>query len=86
MTPVAVTAAWADLEIDSAGAHVFPGPIDGDTHMDKMLIGLGWHRNEVGPTLIDLLPENDIAVIRHGPGGHRLIPNITKLRAAGVRR
>jgi hypothetical protein len=29
--------------------------------------------------------DNDIAIMCHGPGGHRLIANIRNLRAAGVR-
>lgn len=36
-------------------------------------------------TLVELLVENDIAIMTHGPGGHRAIPDIRKLRAMGVR-
>jgi cytosine/adenosine deaminase-related metal-dependent hydrolase len=35
--------------------------------------------------LVDLLLANDIAVMTHGPGGHRAIPNIKQLKAMGVR-
>ena len=35
--------------------------------------------------LVERIVENDIVIMSHGPGGHRLIPNIKKLRAAGVR-
>jgi cytosine/creatinine deaminase len=39
--------------IDGGGRLVFPGFIDAHAHMDKSLLGLGWNRNEVGPTLQD---------------------------------
>jgi cytosine/creatinine deaminase len=35
--------------------------------------------------LVEQLIENDIAIMTHGPGGHRLIPNIKQLRADGLR-
>ncbi len=35
--------------------------------------------------LVELLLENDIAIMTHGPGGHRSIPNIKELAARGVR-
>jgi cytosine/creatinine deaminase len=37
--------------IDGAGRLLFPGFVDAHAHMDKSLIGLGWNRNEVGPSL-----------------------------------
>jgi cytosine/creatinine deaminase len=37
--------------IDGEGRLLFPGFIDAHAHMDKSLIGLGWNRNEVGPSL-----------------------------------
>ena len=37
--------------IDGAGRLVFPGFVDAHAHMDKSLLGLGWNRNEVGPSL-----------------------------------
>jgi cytosine/creatinine deaminase len=30
---------------------LFPGFVDAHAHMDKSLLGLGWNRNEVGPSL-----------------------------------
>ncbi|MGH2560795.1 MAG: amidohydrolase family protein, partial [Thermomicrobiales bacterium] len=36
--------------IDGGGRLLFPGFVDAHAHMDKTLIGLGWYRNEVGPT------------------------------------
>jgi cytosine deaminase len=44
--------------IEAAGRLLFPGFVDAHTHMDKTLLGLGWYRNEVGPTLIEKI-ENE---------------------------
>lgn len=44
--------------IDGGGRLLFPGLIDAHTHMDKTLLGMGWYRNEVGPTLMDKI-ENE---------------------------
>jgi cytosine deaminase len=35
--------------------------------------------------LCEMLIENDIAIMTHGPGGHRAIPNIRQLKAMGLR-
>ena len=53
----------ADEIFDGAGMLVFPGLIDAHTHMDKTLLGLPWHRNEVGPALVDMI-ENERRVRR----------------------
>lgn len=52
-----------DEVIDGGGRLVFPSLIDAHTHMDKTLMGLAWHRNEVGPTLLDMI-ENERRVRR----------------------
>jgi cytosine/adenosine deaminase-related metal-dependent hydrolase len=44
--------------IDGGGRLLFPGLIDAHTHMDKTLLGMGWYRNGVGPTLTDKI-ENE---------------------------
>ncbi|MGH9176266.1 MAG: amidohydrolase family protein, partial [Vicinamibacterales bacterium] len=44
--------------IDGGGRLLFPGFVDAHTHMDKTLLGMGWYRNEVGPTLLDKI-ENE---------------------------
>ncbi|CAN5762183.1 amidohydrolase family protein [soil metagenome] len=49
--------------IEGEGRLVFPGLIDAHAHMDKTLMGLHWHRNEVGPTLLDMI-ENERRVRR----------------------
>ncbi len=49
--------------IDGEGRLVLPGLIDAHAHMDKTLMGLPWHRNEVGATLLDMI-ENERRVRR----------------------
>lgn len=49
--------------IDAANRLLFPGFVDAHAHMDKTLIGLGWYRNEVGPSLLDKI-ENERALRR----------------------
>lgn len=44
--------------IYGGGKLLFPGFVDAHTHMDKTLLGLGWYRNEVGPSLMDKI-ENE---------------------------
>jgi len=53
-----VTPAHGATVIDGGGRLVFPGFVDAHTHMDKTLLGLGWYRNEVGPSLTDKI-ENE---------------------------
>ncbi|MFM2147742.1 MAG: hypothetical protein RLZZ187_48 [Pseudomonadota bacterium] len=40
-------------EEDAAGLLALPAFVEGHTHLDKTLWGMGWWRNEVGPRLID---------------------------------
>lgn len=57
--------------IDGSGKLLFPGFVDAHTHMDKTLIGMGWHRNEVGPALLDKI-ENERRLRREeGIDSHR---------------
>lgn len=44
--------------IDGEGRLLFPGFVDAHAHIDKTLLGLGWYRNEVGPSLLDKI-ENE---------------------------
>ncbi len=44
--------------IEGEGRLLFPGFVDAHAHMDKTLFGLGWYRNEVGPSLLDKI-ENE---------------------------
>jgi len=41
--------------IEGDGRLLFPGLVDAHTHMDKTLMGLGWHRHDVGPSLRELI-------------------------------
>jgi cytosine/adenosine deaminase-related metal-dependent hydrolase len=41
--------------IEGGGRLLLPGLVDAHTHMDKTLMGVGWHRHETGPTLRDLI-------------------------------
>ncbi len=52
-----------DDVIEGDSRLVFPGFVDAHTHMDKTLMGLGWHRNDVGPRLLDMI-ENERRVRR----------------------
>ena len=38
---------------DGGGAILAPGLIEAHTHLDKTLLGMGWHPNSAGPRLID---------------------------------
>ncbi len=38
---------------EGGGALLIPGLVEAHTHLDKSLLGLPWHRNAVGPRLID---------------------------------
>jgi cytosine/adenosine deaminase-related metal-dependent hydrolase len=57
--------------VDGGGRLLFPGFVDAHTHMDKTLLGLGWYRNEVGPSLVDKI-ENERRLRREqGIDSHR---------------
>lgn len=56
--------AYADADvIVGDGMVVFPGLIDAHGHIEKTLMGLPWHRNEVGPSLVEMI-ENERRVRR----------------------
>jgi cytosine/adenosine deaminase-related metal-dependent hydrolase len=38
---------------EAGGALVLPGLVEAHTHLDKSLWGMGWHRNQAGPGLLD---------------------------------
>ena len=48
------------------GRIVLPALVEAHTHLDKSLLGLPWHRNQVGPRLIDKI-ENERFVRRNLP-------------------
>ena len=39
--------------IDAKGAIALPGLVEAHTHLDKTLWGMGWHKHQAGPRLID---------------------------------
>jgi cytosine deaminase len=45
---------------DGSGLLALPAFVEGHTHLDKTLWGMGWYRNEVGPRLLDRI-ENERA-------------------------
>jgi cytosine deaminase len=46
--------------IDGGGAIALPGLVEAHTHLDKTLWGMGWHKHQAGPGLIDKI-ENERA-------------------------
>lgn len=46
--------------LDAQNRLALPGLVEAHTHLDKTLWGMGWYRNEVGPTLTDRI-ENERA-------------------------
>ncbi|VTU13977.1 N-isopropylammelide isopropyl amidohydrolase [Variovorax sp. SRS16] len=51
---------------EGGGALLLPGLVEGHTHLDKTMWGMGWYRNEVGTRLIDRI-DNERA-FRHASG------------------
>lgn len=49
--------------IDAENRLLFPGLIDAHTHMDKTMMGMGWYRNDVPPSLMAIIA-NERAVRR----------------------
>jgi cytosine/creatinine deaminase len=49
--------------IDGSGQVLLPGLVEAHTHLDKTLLGMGWHPNSAGPRLIDKI-ENERRVRR----------------------
>ncbi|MBM3572384.1 MAG: amidohydrolase family protein [Alphaproteobacteria bacterium] len=47
--------------IDGANAIALPGLVEAHAHLDKTLWGMGWHRHQAGPRLIDKI-ENERAL------------------------
>ncbi len=57
--------------IDGGNRLLFPGFVDAHTHMDKTLIGMGWYRNEVGPTLVDKIDNERRLRVERGIDAHQ---------------
>ena len=54
----AVEAAPDGEVIEAGGELLLPGLVEAHTHLDKTLLGMGWHPNSAGPLLIDKI-ENE---------------------------
>jgi cytosine/adenosine deaminase-related metal-dependent hydrolase len=50
--------AEAGETIDGGGDILLPGLVEGHTHLDKSVLGMGWYRNEIGSRLSDMI-ENE---------------------------
>jgi cytosine/adenosine deaminase-related metal-dependent hydrolase len=57
--------------LDGGGRLLFPGLVDAHTHMDKTLLGLPWHRHEVGPSLLDKITHERELRREEGIDAHR---------------
>lgn len=44
--------------IDGGGTIALPGLVEAHTHLDKTLLGMGWHKHQAGPKLMDKI-ENE---------------------------
>jgi cytosine/adenosine deaminase-related metal-dependent hydrolase len=53
VTPHGEASDNASSKLDGEGALVFPAFIYAHTHIDKTLLGMSWHRHDVGPSLMD---------------------------------
>jgi cytosine/adenosine deaminase-related metal-dependent hydrolase len=51
------------MHIDGAGKVLLPGLVEAHTHLDKTLLGMGWHPHTAGPRLIDKI-ENERRIRR----------------------
>lgn len=51
------------MRINGDGHVLIPGLVEAHTHMDKTLLGMGWHPNSAGPLLIDKI-ENERRIRR----------------------
>ena len=47
----AIPAAPGDNVIDGEGLILMPGLVEAHTHVDKTLLGMGWHPHTAGPRL-----------------------------------
>jgi cytosine/creatinine deaminase len=59
IVPFGALEAAPDGEVIEAGGELLlPGLVEAHTHLDKTLLGMGWHPNSAGPLLIDKI-ENE---------------------------
>jgi cytosine/adenosine deaminase-related metal-dependent hydrolase len=71
--------------LDGDGALVFPAFVDAHTHIDKTLLGLPWHRHDVGPTLMDKIVNERRLVKEMGLDSHeRSMEQVRREVASGT--
>jgi cytosine/creatinine deaminase len=66
------------LEIEGGGRLVFPGFVDAHAHMDKSLLGLGWNRNEVGPSLQEKIDNERRLRVERGIDFHQQTTRVAR--------
>jgi cytosine/adenosine deaminase-related metal-dependent hydrolase len=57
--------------VDGGGRLLFPGFVDAHAHIDKTLLGMPWHRNEVGPSLTDKIDNERRLRLEQGIDSHQ---------------
>jgi cytosine deaminase len=63
----------------AAGLLALPAFVEGHTHLDKTLWGMGWYRNEVGPRLVDRIDNERNARRRLGLDPRRQGEHLARL-------
>ena len=71
------------VTIDGTGQVLLPGLVEAHTHMDKTLLGMGWHPNSAGPLLIDKIENErrirrEIGIDPHRQSERQLLLSLTK--------
>jgi cytosine/adenosine deaminase-related metal-dependent hydrolase len=64
-------ASAASEVVDGGGRLLFPGFVDAHAHIDKTLLGMPWHRNEVGPSLTDKIDNERRLRLEQGIDSHQ---------------
>ena len=68
--------------IDGGNSLCFPGFVDAHAHMDKSLIGLPWHRHDVGPALLDKITHERELRREEGIDAHAQSSKLARLAIA----
>lgn len=72
-------------ELDCGGRLLYPGFVDAHAHIDKSLLGLGWYRNEVGPTIEEMIDNERRLRVERKIDSHRQSTTVAKqMIAAGT--
>lgn len=72
-------------EIDCGGRLLYPGFVDAHAHIDKSLLGLGWHRNEVGSAIEEMIANERRLRVERGIDAHQQSATVARrMIAAGT--